>query len=395
MDNLKIFIWNPSIEHLQYYLWLALRSLVEEPVTFVLGSSENKIRRAQDWKQVDLQELDPILIPPQELLSTGIELLRQNSDAIHIFQAFRGAEGYNYFPLILFALSRGMKVVVLDEAYTTSPVGYFRDENPLKAHLKTWVRPRLRRFIGVAINRFPNKPCIMPLSIIAKQQFIDAGFTPKTLFPFGYFVPKQQCSCDSHISSNTLRLIFVGALIYRKGYDILVEAVRELCEQGFRITLDIYGSGDSQKVNSSNPTIRYKGTLPFDQIQGAIVEHDILVLPSRHDGWGVVVNEALLQGVPVIVSNRVGAKQLIEASGAGLIFESENVHDLAEKIKMIINKPEFLDELKSKASEINQWILPEKGAQYFLEVLKYYFYQFGSKPSAIWCDKPDQGLGYE
>jgi glycosyltransferase involved in cell wall biosynthesis len=383
MDNLKLFIWNPSIDHLQYYLWLALRSLVQRPVTFVLGSPENKIRRAQDWKQVDLKELNPILIPPQKLLREGIGLLRENSDAIHVFWAFRGAEGYNYFPLILFALSRGIKVVVLDEAYTTSPVGYFRDENPLMANFKTWVRPRLRRFMGLAINWFPNKPCIMPLSIIAKKQFINAGFAPNTLFPFGYFVPKQQC-CNSNISSSTLRLIFVGALIFRKGYDILVEAVRELCEQGFRITLDIYGSGDSQKINSSNISICYKGTLPFDQIQGAIAEHDILILPSRHDGWGVVINEALLQGVPVILSNRVGAKCLVEFTGAGLVFESENISDLAGKMKMLIENPLFLQELKENARKVGDQILPEMAAQYFLDTLSYYFCNTGFRPSAIW-----------
>lgn len=387
-DKFKIFIWHPSIEHLQYFTWLALRSLVRTPVTFVLGHLENEVRKAQEWKPVDLRELDPILIPPKKLWGAGSKLIRENSDAIHVFQAFRGAEGYNYFPLILFALRRGIKVVVLEEAYTTSPVGYFYDENLLLAHLKTWIRPILRYAIARVLYAVSSshKPCIMSLSLIAKEQFIKSGFSPDTLFPFGYFVPRQQNISNNNIRSDTLRLIFVGAIIVRKGWDILVQAVRNLHEQGYKVSLDIYGAGDPKKMHFPDLPIRYKGTLPFDQIQAAIVEHDILILPSRHDGWGVVVNEALLQGVPVIASSRVGAKSLLESSGAGLVFESENVSNLTEKIKMFVEKPFLLKELRSNALHVGEEILPEKAARYFLDALLYYFYKIGPRPSAIWSN---------
>ncbi len=393
VNEVKIFIWQPSMDHLQYFTWLALRALIRSPITFVLGSLENHIRKTQDWKPVDLNKLDPIVIPPDKLLRKGINLLRNNSEAIHVFQAFRGGQGYNYFPLILFALRKGIKVVVIDEAYTTSPVGYFHDENIFLSRFKTCVRPLLRRFIGISVNVFSrsNKPCLLPLSIIAKDQFVKAGFDPNSLFPFGYFVPRQQTYGKYNDTSETLRLIFVGAIIYRKGLDILGEAVRVLYEQGYKISLDIYGSGDLEKQNFSSLPIRYKGILPYDEIQAVIAEHDILILPSRHDGWGVVVNEALLQGVPVIVSSRVGAKQLAEATNSGLVFESANVNDLVEKIRMVVDDPTLLNEMRRRASQVGQLILPENGARYFWDVLMFYFFTIGSTPSAIWCRETYQG----
>jgi glycosyltransferase involved in cell wall biosynthesis len=385
-DNIKVFLWNPSIDHLTYYTWLALQSLLSTPISFVLGRLENEIRKAQAWKQINLDKFNPIVIPSHKLLSQGIQLLKKNPDAIHIFQAFRGSEGYNYFPLIMFALRRGIKVVVLDEAYTTTPVGYFHDENPLLARFKTLIRPWLRQSIGTIVNLLSTsqKPCVLPLSLIAKKQFIEAGFAPDTLFPFGYFVPRQQVTLDKKNPTDTLRIIFVGALIFRKGIDILLDSLEKLHDQGYSVTLDIYGAGNPPKINLSNLQIHYKGTLPFDQIQGAIAEHDILILPSRHDGWGVVVNEALLQGVPVILSNRVGSKCLIESTDAGLVFESENIIDLAEKIKMVIDHPLLLQELTENARKVGKDIIPEIGAQYFLDTLLFYFFKIGYCPSAIW-----------
>ncbi len=336
---------------------------------------------------VDLRELNPILIPPQKLSGEGRKLLRENPDAIHVFQAFRGREGYNYLPLIAFALRKGIKVVVLDEPYSTSPVGYFYDENRLLAYFKTWVRPALRYAMGKLLYAASSsqKPCIMSLSLIAQEQFIKAKFDPDTLFPFGYFVPRQEIVSKSRKESTGLRLIFVGALIARKGLDILAQAVRNLQEQGRRVTVDIYGSGNLNAVSISGLSIRHQGSLPFDQIQAVMAEHDALVLPSRHDGWGVVVNEALMQGVPVIASSRVGAKCLLEASGAGLIFESENAADLTEKLKMLLQNPDLLNQLRINARKVSQEITPEKAAQYFLDALIYYFYKDGTRPSAIWA----------
>jgi glycosyltransferase involved in cell wall biosynthesis len=387
-ERLKIFIWNPNIEHLQFFTWLALKSLCHNS-TFVLGYMESEVRKAQEWKLVDLKELDPIVISPDKLKRDGIKILIENSDAVHVFQAFRGSEGYNYFPLILYALFKGIKVVVYDEAYTISPVGYFHDEHPLLAQFKTWVRPALRYCMAKTLMAISHshKPCIMPLSLIAKKQFIKAGFPLESLFPFGYFVPRLFNSKRNPMPSDTLHLIFVGALIFRKGLDILVEAIRELNAQGYKVTLDIYGSGDPQKAIWPDLPINYKGTLPFDQIQAVIAEHDLLILPSRHDGWGVVVNEALLQGVPVILSSRVGAKCLVQSTDAGLVFESENSSDLAKKMKALIEDPTLLLKLHNKALEVGEKILPEIAARYFLDTLLFYFYKIGVRPSAIWSNE--------
>ena len=59
---------------------------------------------------------------------------------------------------------------------------------------------------------------------------------------------------------------------------------------------------------------------------------DIFVLPSRHDGWGVVVNEALGAGLPIIVSDRVGARDLVENGCNGFVTTAGDIDSLASAL---------------------------------------------------------------
>ena len=116
-----------------------------------------------------------------------------------------------------------------------------------------------------------------------------------------------------------------------------------------------------------------------------IAKYDALVLPSRHDGWGVVVNEALLQGVPVIVSDHVGAKCLVELSSrAGLVFRCDEVDDLISKIRRFVFDSDLRDDMRKSAADIGERILPENAASYMYDVLNYYYQKKGRRPGAFW-----------
>jgi glycosyltransferase involved in cell wall biosynthesis len=222
---------------------------------------------------------------------------------------------------------------------------------------------------------------------LAKEQFIHAGFNERAIFPFGYFISRQnEVMAPKKNGGDGLKLVFVGALLKTKGLDIAVQAVETLYEKGFNVSFDIYGTGDPGLFFSpASACVRYKGVIPQGEAQKVIAQYDLLVLPSRHDGWGVVVNEALLQGVPVIVSDRVGAQCLIETSGAGMIFRHDDPDDLATEIESILNDINKLKLLRQNALELAPQILPEIAAKYLLDVFNFYFFDQGKRPDAIWC----------
>jgi glycosyltransferase involved in cell wall biosynthesis len=392
--NTDIFFWQAMPSHHQYSTFLVLHDMTNGRITFVLEQKEDTFRKSQGWNSVDLTKLNVIFLPASKLWRDGAKLIKANPDAVHVFVAFRGTKQANdYFPLILYSLRRKVKLAVLNEPYAVSPIGYFRDEHFLFTHFKVWFRPILYRVMAFLINfaSRSQKPCIFSLSLIAKEQFKTAGFLEETIFPWGWFVPRfngdHQKEKTGQTGKNTLRIAYFGSLLKTKGIDILVKAVIFLRAQGYNISVDIYGSGNGRDYEYPKEEIIYKGLLSYESVQPAMRQYDVVALPSRHDGWGVVVNQALLQGVPFIASSRVGAKCLLEASGAGLVFESENVNDLADKIKTLIENPILLKELRANALKAGEEILPEKGAQYFLDVLSYYFYGVGVRPSALWSDK--------
>jgi len=387
---MKIFLWIRNFDHLQVHTWRAVQKELDEQIAYVLTGPENPGRTQQGWKPVDLSALDVIIMKNNGWWNQSVGILRQYPDAIHVFWGFWSDR--RLFPVIIYSANRGIKTVVLNEHYSTSPVGYLVEENLFKARVKVFLRPFLYILAALILKFASNNKkqvCIFPISLQAQEQYLKAGFDKNTLFPFGYFVPKIKVTKNISGKLKHLRLVFVAALLKRKGLDVAINALRILNQYEIKVTLDVYGSGDPQLfIPRDFDAVTYKGIIPTEKAQGIISGYDALLLPSRHDGWGVVVNEAILQSVPAIVSDRVGAKCLLESSGAGLVFENEIAADLAEKIKMLIDEPLLLNKLRANALNVSSEILPEKGARYFLDALSYYFYKTGSRPTAIWCNEP-------
>jgi glycosyltransferase involved in cell wall biosynthesis len=181
---------------------------------------------------------------------------------------------------------------------------------------------------------------VFAISKRAVVQYQAAGIAPAKLFPFGYFVPRIADTVihpaqSSSPQESALRIVFVGSLIARKGLDILIEAVRSAHILGHDISLDVFGPGDPKAFSFDGQRVRYCGRIPFGKTQEVVASYDLLVLPSRYDGWGVVVNEALCAGVPVICSDQVGAGVVIEKFGAGAKFSSGDSRSLAYLLSIL------------------------------------------------------------
>jgi len=107
----------------------------------------------------------------------------------------------------------------------------------------------------------------------------------------------------------------------------------------------------------------------MNEIPALLATHDILVLPSLHDGWGAVINEALQNGLYVICSNQCGGKILIENSQRGLIFKNRDISNLTKSVSSVILD---IDKIRSQKTERIQWSERIGGtsiSQYMVECL--------------------------
>ena len=114
--------------------------------------------------------------------------------------------------------------------------------------------------------------------------------------------------------------LFCGSLSSRKGVDLVVRGFVRLVREGFDVQLRIVGDGDlrdslRRTLEPVNERVEFTGFTPWDQLPVVYTGADVLCVPSRYDGWGLVVPEGLASGLPVIASDRMGAALDLIKSG--------------------------------------------------------------------------------
>src|SRR6266700_2915443 len=148
-------------------------------------------------------------------------------------------------------------------------------------------------------------------------------------------------------NSIPLTFLFCGQMIARKGVDLLLAAFNELVAGGADARLLLVGREAElpafMKILAAEARsrVRYEGFQPPEKLPEYFAQADVFVLPSRHDGWGVVVNQALGAGLPLLCSDAVGAAHdLIEPEVNGLIFPAGNLAELLACLRRLAGSPE-------------------------------------------------------
>lgn len=383
---MKIISWHPVLTDHQSYTLEALQQAGKCVLKVYVGNLVHAERKAQGWVNQHAASLSPELIPKNGWLKFAFRHLRENRNAVHFFGS--PFEQTKLIVVLLLAVAIGIRVYLISEPYSPISVGYQNDRGRFISWLKAHVRPTLYGIYGFLLRRRIGG--VFAISCLAVKQYQNIGIPREKIFPFGYFVPGQQGNCSSIESvagffSPSFKVVFVGNLISRKGLDLLVAAVRDLNSQGLSVSLDVYGPGDASQYDFDQKTVCYRSLISFGNSQAVIAEYDLLVLPSRYDGWGVVVNEALMAGVPVICSNQVGAGAVVEKWQCGATFISENVADLMGKMKELLGNPELLNNMQLAAIKAGVALEPEVAGRYMFDVISQQG-EVREKPECPWYE---------
>lgn len=145
-------------------------------------------------------------------------------------------------------------------------------------------------------------------------------------------------------------ILSVGQFITRKGFDVLLKSFSEMpndCGLYFvggkptKEYLDIV-----KKFNIKN--VYFVGFKNKEELKEYYAAADIFVLPTREDIWGLVINEAMAAGLPIITTNRCGAGlELIKDNKNGFLTDVEDIKSLTKRMKEIL----YVDCIKSKMAE--------------------------------------------
>lgn len=166
----------------------------------------------------------------------------------------------------------------------------------------------------------------------------------------------------------TLRLLAVGQLICRKGFDVLLAAVAALPAESW--TLSIVGDGPLRsqltlmaKRLGLGARVRFLGKIPYKERARAFEAHDVFVFPSRWDGWGMAPVEALAAGLPVVSTDQVmSALEFIDEGVNGFIVPAESHVELAARLHWFVKNPGRISAMSQAARESVKGYQAEAGA---------------------------------
>ncbi|MBU4414228.1 MAG: glycosyltransferase [Proteobacteria bacterium] len=174
-------------------------------------------------------------------------------------------------------------------------------------------------------------------------------------------------------------VLFVGRLVKIKGVDRLLKAFIEVSKSVPDSLLVIVGDGPERLTleklalrSGIKEQVIFEGRLEGADLLVWYLLGDLFVLPSHHEPYGAVVNEALMAGMPVLCSNRAGASDLICEGKNGYIFDPYDTSRLARLIiEQLRNKSLVQEKIK-----LRQSLMPisfNESVQGFVQAVNYAF----------------------
>ena len=168
--------------------------------------------------------------------------------------------------------------------------------------------------------------------------------------------------------------LFSGSLIARKGVDLLASAFVQLAREVPNVKLKIVGEGElreslEQTLRPVSERVEIVGFRDWQQLPEEYATADVLCVPSRYDGWGLVVPEGLASGLPVIASDRMGAAlEFVESGRNGWLVRAGDQEALLQAMREAATMPaNELHEMGFRARESVSTHTLTNGAARFYE----------------------------
>jgi glycosyltransferase involved in cell wall biosynthesis len=297
------------------------------------------------WKGAMPDERQGLIVLVAPSKDTVEQLLNyRTEDSYHLFSGIRGFSAiFAVFRQSLkYQLHRG---IIVEGPFTFA---YGRaNGKPLWLH---WLRYQLQD--AAYIKQIDSVFAIGDKA----QKFFKSLNQRWNVYPFSYCT--KSIDIPMVAQEGPLKVCFVGSLSVRKNVMMLLRALnsRQLTSENIQLTL--YGDGPERKsleaytAQHHLQNVTFAGTQQNADVPYRLAQQDVLVLPSIHDGWGAVVNEALQQGCYVVCTNTCGAASLLTDPSRGCVVRNGDSTDLARRLQQCVAD---IDQLRAGRAARKQW----------------------------------------
>ncbi len=158
-------------------------------------------------------------------------------------------------------------------------------------------------------------------------------------------------------------VLFSSKFQARKHPDHVLRAAARLRDMGIRFTVLMVGSGDMVEplrrlaAELSLDNVVFGGFINQADLPKVYAASDVFVLPSENEPWGLIVNEVMCAGLPIVISDEVGCvADLVEDNDNGLLFKAGDVDGLTDCLKRVLSDDDLRSRMGRRSRErIAQW----------------------------------------
>jgi len=322
----------------------------------VADSIRGSWREKQGWPVFEAESINLIVSPPPERVAT---LLQERKDqSLHIFTGIHAEEFMR--ATFLSAVRSGCRCGLLNEYQP--PQGRF-------GFAKRLVHTAYRMMFGKHIFALF---CIGMRSVdwyrkvgYPESKLVNWMYTPQPPVP-----PRRDLWPDAKVP----HIMFLSTLSETKGADLFVDALLELGDLEWKASLigegplaeELHAKIAASPLRDRFETGKFR---PYAEAMALLATADLAVVPSRHDGWGTIVSEALRLGVPVIASKNCGASDVLREAWRGTVIPEASVPALAAALREWIPRLPLPPEERERIFAWSDRLSGETAAGHFLASL--------------------------
>lgn len=329
-------------------------------VTYAAEEQMSEHRAQQGWAPPSLDGVHLRIVPDAARVISAVA--EAAAESIHICQGVR-ANG------LVSVAQKALKQRNLRQWIVMETVSNHGWRGPIKRLLYRLLFARWRSHLqGVLANGWRTGDWV-----------VARGVPASMVFPFAYFLPDATTSAiDKPDVQAPFQFLFVGQFIELKRLDLLIGALGSLAASGVSdFQLRVIGLGPLEASLRSHAErvlgrrVQWVGRLPMERVREAMANADCLVLPSRYDGWGAVVSEALMAGTPAIASDACGSAGVVIASQAGGVFPTGEVEALRDLLDKALSAGSISARQRKQLAEWGTCLGAEAGASYLTEIIRH------------------------
>ncbi|GGS26077.1 glycosyltransferase family 4 protein [Deinococcus knuensis] len=322
-------------------MWAKISDQVERLKVAVCNDRESN----REWEFVTPDNLEIDTLPGREIRLSKYDtsfyfqpdivklLIKEKPDCIVI----TGYENATYIMALIVA--KMFKIPLVQWWGSHSASGVLNSSWTKK--IKTFILKRFDAYVtyGSAATEYLVEMGIEPSKIVTSRNAIDLGEVDE--------IKVRNIRSDVYNrpsgTERIVKFLYVGQIIDRKGIFDLLNAFYKIDDPNIR--LKILGSGElldkmTEAINKMGDTrVEYVGkTKSFSETQRFLLDSDVVIVPSKREVWGLVINEALSCGNFVITNNSVGAGRDLISEKTGIIYNYSDEFALQHSIYKAIDE---------------------------------------------------------